>query len=33
MVASAAYDHADRLRSYELLAKIRDTMPEARLAA
>jgi luciferase family oxidoreductase group 1 len=33
MVASAIFDHAARLRSYELLAELRDTMPQAKLAA
>jgi luciferase family oxidoreductase group 1 len=33
MVASAVYEHSARLRSYELLAQLRDTMPQARLAA
>ena len=33
MVASAIYDHAARLRSYALLAELRDTIPQERLAA
>ena len=33
MVACAMYEHSARLRSYELLAQIRDAMPQARLAA
>lgn len=33
MVASAIFEHSARLRSYELLAQVRDSMPEARLAA
>ena len=33
MVASAIFDHRARLRSYALLAELRDAMPAARLAA
>jgi luciferase family oxidoreductase group 1 len=33
MIASAIFDHAARLRSYELLAELRDTIPQAKLAA
>ena len=33
MVAAAIFDHSARLRSYELLAELRDSMPQSRLAA
>jgi luciferase family oxidoreductase group 1 len=33
MIASAIFEHSARLRSYELLAQLRDTMPAAKLAA
>jgi luciferase family oxidoreductase group 1 len=33
MIASAIYDHGARLRSYELLAEVRDSLPQERLAA
>jgi luciferase family oxidoreductase group 1 len=33
MIASAIFDHGARLRSYELLAQLRDSIPQAKLAA
>ena len=31
MVASAIYDHGERLRSYEILAEVREAMSGRRL--
>jgi alkanesulfonate monooxygenase SsuD/methylene tetrahydromethanopterin reductase-like flavin-dependent oxidoreductase (luciferase family) len=33
MVAAAIFAHSARLRSYELLAELRDSIPQSRLAA